>query len=339
MWTYRVTYVIALAGSLAFHALYPFWFSWYLFILVLLLVPFDLFFSMPGMFTKRVSPNSPNILEQGADGTLVITTYQEKPYPSGRIKASLLVTGDDFAVRRRIICSPENGSKYEIDIDTSHSGVTVFGIKRIHTTSLIGLFSISSAVNRSVTTLILPAPVKPPHIVSLPRGVILRPKPGGGFSEDNELRPYRKGDPIKIIHWKLSAKHDSLIIREPLMPPSHSRLVHVMKWSGARERDLILGRLRWISDYLLKWDLPYCVKLGDDGLVAEITCAGDFMEYLCGMLDNAAHSLPVPVSLPVRFSWVFRVDAKEEVGAREEADAREEVGAREEADAKEEPES
>ena len=311
MGTRRLVYVIALVGSVLFYALYPFWISWYLLILILLIIPFDLLISIPGMITKRVTIILPSIIEQGESGLLVITTYQEKPYPAGCIKAKLLVTGDDFTAKRRIKCDPEGGSRYEIGIDTSHSGVTVFEIKRIHTTSLIGIFSIAVTVNRRAAVLILPAPVKPPHVISLPRGIILRPKPGGGFSEDHEMRQYRKGDPIRLIHWKLSAKHDSLIIREPLAPPSHSRLVQIKRWSGARERDIILGRLRWISDYLLKWELPYCVKLGDYGAVAEIADKKEFMEYLYSVLDNTAgHPTPMPVSVPVRFSWVFHVDAK-----------------------------
>jgi len=311
MGTHRITYVIVLTGSIAFYALYPFWFSWYLLILVLLLIPFDLFVSLPGMCTKRVAITAPKITEQGKNELLVITTYQKKAFPAGYIRMRPRVDYDGSVTRRKIKCDPERGSQYEIAIDTSHSGIVVFEIKRIHTTSLLGLFSLVITVNLKATLLVMPLPIKPTNVVSLPRGVILRPKPGGGFSEDNELRPYRKGDPIRIIHWKLSAKHDSLIIREPLIPQQHSRLVHVMKWTKAEERDLILGRFRWISDYLLKWDLPYYVRYGNDGPIAEITNAGEFLEYLYRIFDKSAKIAPVQVALPVRFSWIFRVDARE----------------------------
>ena len=339
MFIRRVIYALALAGSIAFYALYPFWVSQYIMVLVLLLVPFDLIISMPGMLEKRVSLKAPKVLEKGESGTLVVTTLQKHSFPSGRIKARLATIGDDFTSKRKIICDPESGSRYETAIDTSHSGITVFKIRRLHTASILGLFSLMVTVDRRATALILPAPVKPKHIVSLPRGVILRPKPGGGFSEDSDLRPYRKGDPVRSIHWKLSAKHDSLVIREPMIPPNHSRLVKIMKWSGAQERDIILGRLRWISGYLLKWELPYFVKLGDDGQVAEITCEKEFMDYLYSVLGSeeyfskhghrsfaknkrselSAHlSSPYPIPLPpvpsqspVSFSWVFHIDAKE----------------------------
>ena len=312
MGTRRIVYVVTLTCAFLFSALYPFWLSWYLFVLVLLLIPFDLIFSIPGMITKRITIIAPFILEKGTDSTLTLTTYQEKGYPAGRIKAYLTISGDDYETRRLIICDPEPGSKFEIKIDTSSSGVIVYDITKIKLTSLIGLFAITISANSHAKVLIMPSPIKPPHIVSLPRGVILRPKAGGGFSEDHELRQYRMGDPVRIIHWKLTAKHDSLIVREPLAPPPHSRLIYIAKWSKAMERELILGRFRWMSEYLLKWELPYCVQFGDNGPVAEISNTADFIKYLYSILDDTAQKMPVPLSLPVRFSWVFRVNAKEE---------------------------
>ena len=308
-------------------------------VLIVLVIPFDFLFSLPGMCTKRIKLKAPGMLDYSADGKITITTYQKRPFPSGRIKARMRIVRDDAVSFRRLFCNAEDGSLYDVSIDTLHCGLTVFEIMRIRTTSVIGLFTISFAVEQSVAVLILPAPIKPPHVVSLPRGVVLRPKPGGGFSEDSDLRPYRAGDPIRIIHWKLSAKFDSLIIREPLSPPPHSRLVHIMKWDGVRERDLILGRFRWISNYLLKWELPYFVRLGNDGLAAEITCEKEFMDFLCKMLGYTGHIVPKSrgkaakrkrsallaqtslkdnpadrdtAQVPARCSWVFRIDAKEE---------------------------
>jgi len=311
----RIIYATALAVSAFFFVLYPFWFSEYLFLLLLLLLPFDLIVSLPGMLTRQIMLTSPRVLERGDDGALVITTLQKKSFPARCVKLWLKVSGDDFTTWRRFVCSAENGGRYEVTIDTTRSGVTVFETKRIWTVSLIGLFCVPTTVNCRASVLVLPPPIKPPHTVALPRGVILRPKPGGGFSEDYDMRPYRKGDPIRSVHWKVSAKFDSLIIREPLVPPAHSRLLHAVQWTGAKERDLILGRLRWISDYLLKWELAYFVRLGDDGPVAEVVKASDLLEYLYLVLGGTADALPTPQTVPVRFAWVFRVDGASPSGA------------------------
>jgi len=159
--------------------------------------------------------------------------------------------------------------------------------------------------------LIMPAPVRPAHVTSLPRGIVFYPKPGGGFSEDYDLRPYRDGDQLRNVHWKVSAKADSLMVREPLIPPPHRRLVEASYWGGARERDLILGRLRWISNYLLSWDMPYYVRIGKDGPVAEITEPRDLTSFIRRTLDGSHNVSPPVTSAPSSFEWVFKIDAME----------------------------
>jgi len=310
MGTRRIIYAVALAGSAFFSVLYSYWFSWYLLVLILLLVPFDLIISLPGMLSRQITISAPRVLDKGANASVVVSTLHTTGFPTRCIKAWIRVSGDDFSIRRRFILRAERGSKYEIAIDTSRSGVTVFEARRIWTVSLIGLFSLPVAVNCRASVLVMPLPEKPPNTVALPRGVILRPKPGGGFSEDYDLRLYRKGDPIRSVHWKVSAKFDSLIIREPLVPPAHSRLIHAVRWSKAKERDLVLGRLRWVSNYLLKWELPFYVRLGDDGPVAEIDNSAQLADYLYRVLDGAADTIIPPASLPVRFVWVLRIDGK-----------------------------
>ena len=312
----RIIYACTLAGSALFSVLYPFWFSLYLLVLVLLLVPLDFFVSLPGMLSRRVLLSAPKVLDRGDNGVLVVTTQRDKPYPARCVKAWLKISGDDFTTRRRIVLSAERGSRYEVEIDTSRSGVTVFESRRIWTVSLLGLFCIPADVNCKASVLVLPQPTKPPSTVAMPHGVILRPKPGGGFAEDYDMRPYRKGDPIKSVHWKVSAKFDSLIIREPLVPPAHSRLLYTTKWDNARERDLILGRLRWVSDYLLKWDIQYYFRLGDDGPVAEISRTEDLHNYLYLVLSGDGNLLPNPMALPTRFAWLFRIDASETTQAK-----------------------
>jgi len=309
MGTRRIVYALTLAGCVFFFVLYPYWFSWYLLVLILLLIPFDLLVSLPGMLTRHISLSAPYMLEQDASGTVVITTLHERRLPARCIKALLHIYGEGRAARRRIICSAAHGSRYDYPVNTSHSGVTVFETKRIWVVSLFGLFSMPVPSRNRTSVLVLPAPAKPPNIAALPRGIILRPKPGGGFSEEHDMRQYRQGDHIRNIHWKISAKLDTLIVREPLAPPPHSRLVHVVQWNGRRERDLVLSRLRWISDYLLKWDISFYVRIGDDGPVAEVASSEDLFSYLHSVLGGTPDAVTMPASVPIRFTWVFRVDA------------------------------
>jgi len=289
--------------------LYPPWVSWYLFILVLLMIPIDLIISLPGMLSRGMMMFAPPFLEKDDEAAVKIVTTQPKPYPVRCILAKLLVTGDGFSVMCNLICPAGNDEYREVTIDSSHSGVTFFELKKLSIVSMLGLFSLPVKVSVKKAVLIMPQPVKPVNAIALQRGLQLKPKPGGGFSEEHDMRQYRQGDPVRNIHWKASAKFDSLIIREPLVPPPHSRLVHIMPWETASDCDLILGRLRWISEFLLKWEMPFFVKYSDNPLVAEIMSGKDLIEFLCEILSPSEEDGKKPQYVPTRFSWVYRIDS------------------------------
>ncbi|MFR5863988.1 MAG: DUF58 domain-containing protein [Acutalibacteraceae bacterium] len=83
-------------------------------------------------------------------------------------------------------------------------------------------------------------------------GKRLRPKPGGGFAEEHDIREYRAGDPLNAVHWKLSAKLDELLIREPLIA-DRGELRLLMDLFGSREAlETAFGKLAYIGGELLR---------------------------------------------------------------------------------------
>jgi len=274
-----------------------------------MLLPADLIVSLPGMLTKGMRMSAPPVLEKDEDAVLKLITTHKKSYPVRGIVAKLHVSGDDFSVVCRLRCPAEKDRQREVTIDTTQSGITVFKLKRISTVSLLGLFSLPFNEEERKSVLILPPPVKPANTLALQHGTHLRPKPGGGFSEEHDMRHYRPGDPVRSIHWKVSAKFDSLVIREPLVAPPHSRLVHVRAWKNVAERDLILGRLRWVSAYMLKKQLPFYVRYSEESIISEVTQESDVVDFLLCVLDGSTKKEIKSSQIPARFSWVFRIDA------------------------------
>jgi len=310
MWTHRIIYFLILVLAAVFFVMYPHWFAWYFLIFSLIVFPFDIIISLPGMITRRVALSAPYTMEQGETGDFVISVGASGRFPSGYLKMRLSIRDNDRARKQRVKCTGAAGSKVVSAIDTTHCGVISYTLKRCWAASIIGLFSIPVPVRRSATVLILPSPVKPPGSVDVPLAVVLRPKPGGGFSEEHDLRPFREGDQMKYVHWKLSAKHDSLIYREALSPPPQSRLIHASRWKGAHARDVILGRLRWVSGYLLEKDLPHFVKIGDSLRVEEISRPDDLVNCIYHALDNSFRGARISVPASSRFSWVYEIDAR-----------------------------
>ena len=309
MGSYRVLYYFALLCSFAFFVVYPLWFSGYLLVCILLLIPFDLLISLPGMFTKRLEMSAPKMMRQGEAGALYLRMVQKSRFAAGRVKIRVTERHDDGRVKHRIKCNSQRGNRFEMALDTSRSGFTVFSYNRYWATSLLGLFSVPVRESGRVGVLVLPAPVKPIGSVSLPKLTALRPAACGVFSEEHDLRPFRAGDPLKSVHWKLSAKHDALLVREPLLPMPHSRLIQFEHWNNARERDLILGRLLWITKSLLKRGICFYVRFQKHGQITEVTELADLVNYLYAVLDEQGEAPANNPAVPKRFTWVFVVEA------------------------------
>ena len=309
----RLLYIAALVSVMCFYAFYPLWFSWYLLVVMLLLMPFDLILSLPGMLSRKLSIELPRVLEVNSKAVIVIKTYQTKSYPLRCVKAILKTSKNDSQPlsisSKKYTFKTHDDNKCEIEIDTSQSGVIAYSIKNMWAVSLLGLFALPGPVRFDRSILVLPKPLKPPRTIALPRGMIFRAKPGGGFAEDHDLRAYRQGDSVRSIHWKVSAKFNSPIIREALVPPTNSRLILITKWKSEEQRDIILGRLRWVSNYLLKWEVPFFVKFGDDGAIEEITKDEELKDYLYRELCDAKTTRRITAYDSNRFTWIFKIDA------------------------------
>ena len=105
---------------------------------------------------------------------------------------------------------------------------------------------------------VLPPAVAPERPVDLEAALKtvthLKPKYGGGFSEEHDLRDYRPGDMSNSIHWKLSSKTDKLIVREAL-EQENKEIFLVLQQVGQDDRGLEV--LYWLSLELCRRELPH----------------------------------------------------------------------------------
>ena len=92
--------------------------------------------------------------------------------------------------------------------------------------------------------------------------ITLKPKPGGGYSEEHELRPYRQGDPLNVIHWKLSSKLDETIVREPQLMKRKRITLSVTPKSDRKELENQLDQLLYLSLDLIGKGIPHRICFG-----------------------------------------------------------------------------
>ena len=253
MWGRRITYLIALAGGLVFYGFYREWFSWILLLTIVLLPWFSLALSLPAMLTLKASLRCPGSVRMGVPARTALQLNCKFPTPPvrGRIRLHNSLTDARFV-----------GLPGEL-IPTEHCGAVTISYDRLSVYDYLGLFR--RQLNRGDTTTVYvepkPIPAQMPPSLEATRVVnAWKPKSGGGFSENHDLRLYRPGDDLRHIHWKLAAKTGKLIFREPIEPVQKGHLLTLTLCGSPEKLDEKLGQLLWVSTYLLEKHQSHAVR-------------------------------------------------------------------------------
>lgn len=236
-------------GALVFYIAYREWLSWLLLVTVAALPFFSLLLSLPFMLLTRVRIDIPTAVTVGRQQDLSMLYWCPVAAPPWwcRLTVRRPLTGEQWTLREAE------------DLPTDHCGALICSVRKGRVMDYLGLFKLPLRRCPEQMILVRPVPIPIPDLPSPEEKLhrAWRPKPGGGFAENHELRLYRPGDSIHQIHWKLSAKTGRVILREP-MEPVRGRLLVRLDLSGSpSELDRKLGQLLWLGDHLIGKDLPF----------------------------------------------------------------------------------
>ena len=254
-------YLSALIGVTVFHSYYTGWFSEYLFWFWLLLPVFSLLLSLPGMLRARLDCPKVSDLPRGQTVQVPVTLTGKTLFPITRctVISELYdrTTGQLTSKRLRL----HTGASVSVLLPSEHCAGIDWTLRRGRVYDFLGLFCLPLRSDCSSSFLVLPVPAKPSRLPDLTRFVSPRmtPKPGGGFSEQHELREYRPGDPLRQIHWKLTAKTDKLIVREPMQCENADIFLTFDLRLPQETLDRTLEALVWLSDWMLEQGLRHTV--------------------------------------------------------------------------------
>ena len=147
-------------------------------------------------------------------------------------------------------------------LETDHCGAIECQVERLWVCDCLGLFALPVRRPKLFTLLVTPI-AEAPGPIELPEGVgaaVPQPRSKTVIGEIYELRDYRPGDSLRMIHWKMSAKRDELITREP---PEDTRPLPVLTfdhYGPLVQVDRTLDRLEGYSMALLSMERPHEVR-------------------------------------------------------------------------------
>ncbi len=257
-----VLYILALLGGMLFFTFYQMWFAWYCLIILLLIPPLALLMCLLSGRSKRVRLTAPRNVKIGDHATITMDMGKSgiSMFSVIRIRYSVTEKMTDHVTKRKINIHGDRLVK--IPVDTSHCGAFRFDIEKVKIYDLFGLFWKRKKAKSSCEVVIQPVPQMPDVMPDMNgfKAKNLR-KTQSPYSEIYDVRDYLLGDPIKNIHWKASAKKDTLLVKEPQEECfGHARVFLELEY----DRDIFdrnMGELIFTSEYFLKKEMPHKIRV------------------------------------------------------------------------------
>lgn len=115
---------------------------------------------------------------------------------------------------------PLSKNRYEIDIDSRHTGRVDVFFKRAKVLDYFGVFSLPIRIKKDISVSFLPKvhPIEPAlsrnNYTAKEANIYSKHKPGDDPAEVFAIREYVDGDKLNRIHWKLSSKQDKYMVKD-----------------------------------------------------------------------------------------------------------------------------
>jgi uncharacterized protein (DUF58 family) len=283
----RIAYITLLILAAVLHYAYGQYVTFYMVIFLLLAALASLILSIPAARSVRITLEGGGEVPRGRKASLRVSVesggFLKPEAVFIRLRSENLFTGGK-ANKKRVRLSCAEGSR-ELPADASRIGVISFEAARAYVFDRLGLFPIPVKKSGKVFLAVLPEKERPepePELTELSAGP-LRPKPQS-FSEEHELRPYRGGDPMNLVHWKLTRKMGNIIVREPQEIARREIVLLADLPEGCGAHESVLGQLMYLSEKLLGESIPFTIRYGSRSFF--IDSENGFSDFLRGVLSE-----------------------------------------------------
>ncbi|MCR5527744.1 MAG: DUF58 domain-containing protein [Saccharofermentans sp.] len=255
------TYIITVILTFIFFLFYKMWVAWYCLVLLAILPAVSLLICLICARTLTFTTTVPPILKRG-DHASVKIDIKGRASALALIKFKATVTDRMEDKSETVIYSVHDKGISKIPLNTSHCGAFSYKISDIKIYDMFGFFHVTRKAESIREFIVKPVPSLPGFMPDS-NGIRARSlrKSNSPGSEIYDIRDYDPGDSVKNIHWKMSAKKDKLIVKEPLEEyAGHARVL--LKLSSDRdEMDRHLAEMLFTSEYFLKKDTSHKIRI------------------------------------------------------------------------------
>ncbi len=256
-----VIYSVSLFSTFIFFLCYKMWVSWFCLIVVLFIPFLALLMSVIASQTMTFKVENPGNAPVGVPLYIKITVEGNASYFAFcRINAE--VTDHMAGTTKKLALIVHDKGTTKIPVDTSHCGSYSYKMPKIDIYDLFGFFHFSKTIDKDSEIVVKPVPAMPermPDMFGFKAKSLRKAKQPN--TEIYDIRDYQMGDPVKSIHWKMSAKKDKLLVKEPLEEfGGHSRVI--LKLTSDRDvLDLHLGQILFTSRFFIEHETPHKIRV------------------------------------------------------------------------------
>lgn len=254
-------YSIALVSTFIFFLFYKMWVSWYCLIALLALPVLALIAAIIASQTVRFRIDNPTATIKGKPAYIKLTVggiASAFSFYKIRLISTDKMTG---AKDKKVIVICDNGVT-KIPIETKHCGAYSYKLSKLKIYDLLGFFHFDLNVNKDIEFLVKPSPEMPGYMPDMfgfkAKNLRKSSKPN---SEIYDIRDYQAGDPVKSIHWKMSAKKDKYLVKEPLEEYGGYSRVILQMTDDRDELDLHLGQILFTSKFFIDHEVPHIIRV------------------------------------------------------------------------------
>lgn len=246
----RLGYALALVAGGLFYLFFRGWLSFFVLVVVLLLPILSLLLFLPAARRCRMELSArPGAVNKGEEVVFTAKFTNTGLLPilwAGcrfRVENGL---GDGERPRRcTLSLGPKSHALAEYPVSSLYAGAILCRAEGAKCVDPLGLFSRSLGKQSAVRAYVLPQvlPITPAvtATAAAAAGDRTQPEhPGDDPSETRDVRPYRPGDPMRAVHWKLSTRTEDLMVRE-FSQSADCAVELLLDLNGSLEgRDLVL---------------------------------------------------------------------------------------------------